>query len=96
MNESYGQYFKQWASGITNEILFWDKLVKSEGSCGGDAKVFKYRIDPNCPFQLMDDLEEENGKIIDIGSGPYSRIGFCVGTKKLDITLVDPLAAVYR
>ena len=53
-------------------------------------------MDPQCPFQLREDLESVNDKILDVGSGPYSRLGFCIDEKKLDITLLDPLACVYR
>lgn len=89
-------YYKTWVNGIKDEALFWDKLFATGGECGGNKKVFEYRINPNCPFQLEEDLEHDRSKIIDIGSGPYSRLGFCMDGKKLDITLLDPLASVYR
>lgn len=92
----YDQYFENWKSGIKHEIAFWDRLFATNGRCGGNPDVYKYRMDPKCPFQLSDDLENVNSKIIDVGSGPYSRIGFYIGGKKLDVTLTDPLAAVYR
>lgn len=96
IDKDYEEYFRYWISGIKDEALFWDKLFESGGTCGGNAKVFKYRMNPQCPFQLKDDLEDVQSKIIDIGSGPYSRLGFCIDNQKLDITLVDPLAVIYR
>ncbi len=92
----YSQYLKKWKEGIRHEADFWDELFATKGVCGGNPDVFQYRLNSNCPFQLLEDLEFENSKIIDVGSGPYSRLGFVVNNKKLDITLVDPLAVIYR
>lgn len=92
----YNEYFCSWKSGIKNEVEFWDKLFKTSGRCGGNEKVFSYRLDPLCKFSLASDLDSVDGKIIDIGSGPYSNLGFCVENERLNITLVDPLAASYR
>ena len=62
----------------------------------GDDSVFRYRLDERCPFQIEEDLETPDSKILDVGSGPYSRLGFWIGDKKADLTLADPLASVYK
>lgn len=92
----YDEYLKRWLAGIKSEAVFWDNLFKSRGCIGWDSKVFDYRMNPTCPFQLIDDLEDTNSRILDVGSGPYSRLGFCFNDRKLDITLVDPLAYIYK
>lgn len=95
MND-FEMYMDNWMNGISTEIKFWNGLFKSRGEIGGSRKVFEYRIDPKCPFQMPDELNSEFDKILDVGSGPYSRLGFVYNDRKLDITLVDPLAHVYK
>lgn len=94
--DGYIEYLKNWFLGIKDEAKFWDKLFSTDGECGGDRRIFHYRMDPMCPFQLASDLENQNNKILDVGSGPYSNLGFRLNHKKLDITLLDPLASIYR
>lgn len=94
--KDYNTYLKNWFLGIRDEIEFWDKLFATDGECGGNKHIFHYRMDDMCPFQLANDLENRNSKILDVGSGPYSNLGFQLDHKKLDITLLDPLASIYR
>lgn len=87
---------KLWLNEIESEIIFWDRLFATRGREGGDPKIFKFRTDPKCPFQIPEELEKENSKILDVGSGPYSRLGYWHNGKKVDLTLIDPLAYAYK
>lgn len=92
----YEEYLKNWINGIKNEVEFWDTLFASGGSVGGNSDVFRYRLNETCPFQIKEDLDSLESKILDVGSGPYSRLGFYVDDKKMNITLADPLARMYK
>ena len=92
----YSENLRLWLSEIKSEIRFWDRLFATQGKEGGDPQIFKFRTDPKCPFQIPNDLEKENSKILDVGSGPYSRLGYWYNNKKVDLTLVDPLAFAYK
>lgn len=87
---------KLWLSEVNSEIKFWDNLFASKGRNGGDPEIFQYRINPKCPFQISKDLESENSRVLDVGSGPYSRLGYIYNDRMVDLTLVDPLAYVYK
>ena len=94
MNSS--ESLKLWLGEIKTEIEFWDRLFYTKGQEGGDPEIFKFRTNPDCPFQIPDDLENQDSKILDVGSGPYSRLGYVYNEKKVDLTLVDPLAFAYK
>lgn len=85
-----------WLNELTSEIIFWNTLFSTRGHEGGDPNIFQFRTDPKCPFQIPEELESDDGKILDVGSGPYSRLGYIHNGKKLDLTLVDPLAFAYQ
>lgn len=54
---NFEKYFYTWLEGISNEIKFWDNLFESKGKRGGNTQIFEYRMNPNCPFCLWDDLK---------------------------------------
>lgn len=87
---------KLWLSEVESEIVYWDGLFATQGRKGGDPEIFKFRTNPMCAFQIPDDLEGEDSKVLDVGSGPYSRLGYIYNGKKVDLTLIDPLAFAYR
>lgn len=87
---------QHWLNELTSEIVFWNTLFATQGREGGDPNIFKFRTNPNCPFQIPEDLETDDCKILDVGSGPYSRLGYIHKGKKLNLTLIDPLAFAYR
>lgn len=87
---------KLWLNELNSEIEFWDTLFRTRGAVGGDPEIFRYRTALDCPFQLPAELENVNSKILDVGSGPYSRLGYVFEGKKVDLTLVDPLAFAYK
>ena len=94
MNSS--ESLQLWLSEVESEIAFWDRLFATKGREGGDPDIFKFKTDSNCPFQIPEDLESDNSKVLDVGSGPYSRLGYIHNGKKVDLTLIDPLAFAYR
>ena len=97
MNVSnYEAYVEEWLKGIDFEIKFWDKLMETEGSCGGDPEVYKLRISPETRFSLEDEIETDETAFCDVGSGPFSNCGVYTDKTNLKITAVDPLAKVYE
>ena len=97
MNVSnYEAYVEEWLKGIDFEIKFWDKLMETEGSCGGDPEVYKLRISPETRFSLEDEIETDETAFCDVGSGPFSNCGVYTYKTNLKITADDPLAKVYE
>lgn len=94
--KNYEKYIEEWLKGIEFEINFWDKLMETEGRCGGDPEVYKLRLSPETRFALEDDIETEETAILDIGSGPFSNLGVYTDKTRLKLTAVDPLAKVYE
>lgn len=89
-------YFKEWLKGIKYEIDFWNKLMETGGVCGGSPDVYEMRISKETPFFLEEEIENENPRFCDVGSGPFSNCGYKSKYKDLEIVAVDPLASAYE
>lgn len=92
----YKEYLEKWIQGIPSEIKFWDKLMESRGKVGGSEYVFNFRIAPDTPFLLEDELEHCETTFLDVGSGPFSNCGIKTSKTNLFFTAVDPLATIYQ
>lgn len=93
----YKEHLRNWLSGISSEIYFWEKLCRGECSCS--KRALKYQADPAGPFvlnQYIDYDTKEDFLVADIGSGPFSRIGKVSNKVNLKIVPIDPLAEVYE
>ena len=92
----------EWADLSASEISFWDRWIG-----GGGAKWpedFKRRTDPEAPLTelvvntlpRLDLAEGQTLRILDIGSGPLSFVGYKYDDHPIDLTIVDPLADRYN
>lgn len=90
-------YQRFWYEGAQSEVVWWREWLSSqEGRCW-IASVG----DPRCALQdailgeLVRTLGNHTVRIIDVGSGPITHLGYNYPGKKLDIAAVDPLADAY-
>ncbi|MCL8382362.1 class I SAM-dependent methyltransferase [Xanthobacter aminoxidans] len=92
-----GEQAAQWRSGIAYEIHFWSRWFETKGLKWPED--FVARQDPASP--LVSDLRAlipegaSNVKILDVGAGPMTNIGYAVEGVDVEITASDPLADVY-
>jgi len=88
-----------WCQGIISEIRFWDNMMKTGGGVCNKQEWQKI-ISPLRLFELETDIPKEaygkEYKFIDVGSGPFSRCGFCTDKVKLKHFAMDPLADIYN
>lgn len=86
-----------WASGVAEEITFWTKYIKTKGYQW--PHEYTDRLNADRPAYaamapLLDRLGSDS-KILDVGAGPLTCLGFQHNGKKLSIDACDPLAKVY-
>lgn len=91
------QQLHSWKDGIQSELAFWDTWMRTRGMEWPDD--FGRRLDPGTPLALevaqllADDVKD--AVVIDVGSGPLSRIGQMVDGKRPRIISCDPLMEHY-
>lgn len=88
-------------NSYNSEIDFWDNYIKTKGHIWPEG--FKSRINPETPIiqsisNLISFFKENNIKILDVGSGPITNIGFknIDKSKNTEITATDVLADKYN
>jgi SAM-dependent methyltransferase len=87
-----------WGAGIDFEISFWTNFFATKGLQWPDD--YAARLDLNTPIYpfYIQHLRTDDfsiAKILDVGSGPISRLGKVHNGTRLDITACDPLADHY-
>ncbi|MEH6627084.1 MAG: class I SAM-dependent methyltransferase [Motiliproteus sp.] len=87
------------AYGKKLELKFWSKWVESQGlAWKGD---YAKRLDPNTKVaghhkEILDKYFCPDMKILDVGSGPITGVGYCYDGNVLNITACDPNAVEYN
>lgn len=93
---------ENWSLRAPSEVEFWDRWITNKGDkWPGD---YQRRTDPDAPLTPMAldllphlDLDRSQAvKILDIGSGPLSYVGYKHPDYKLNLTVVDPLSDEYN
>jgi SAM-dependent methyltransferase len=86
------------ALGLIEEAQFWSVWVATKGMSW--PHEFTGRLDPMQP--LCDDVRDaarevpaRRVRILDVGAGPVTALGYVLDGKDIEITAVDPLAAKY-
>jgi SAM-dependent methyltransferase len=89
---------KEWEEGLLSELNYWDNWFRNQG--GKWANDYKNRLNPDTPLRdyIISNISSVAGrvKILDVGSGPITNIGFSAVGKDIEITAVDPLADMYN
>ncbi|WP_149536589.1 class I SAM-dependent methyltransferase [Siccirubricoccus phaeus] len=94
---------RAWSAGIGHELQFWDAWMASGGLQWSEE--FAARMDPGRPLDpWLAAVAEELGqgapsqaalRILDVGSGPLTCVGFVLPGRQVEVVPVDPLAAGY-
>lgn len=84
---------------LSGELGFWRHWLASKGMEWPDD--YARRLDPKAPIQdhiatCLDQLAGNMIEILDVGSGPLTKVGKVHQSKKLAITAVDVLADEYN
>jgi SAM-dependent methyltransferase len=94
---------QKWHIGMQDEVMFWDRYIASHYALVNGVAASeegRVRSDPNTPLQdvyraLVAHCEGPVIKVLDVGSGPFTRLGKTLPGKQLEVTAVDPLADTY-
>ncbi len=89
---------KSRASGLVSEINWWRHWFATKGDQWPEAYI--QRLDPETPLQeccfpFIDELEEPVVRILDIGSGPLTKLGKKHPSKNIEIVATDVLSEKY-
>jgi SAM-dependent methyltransferase len=93
----------KWHIGLKDEVAFWDGFIASNyAPVNGvpPTEEGRKRCDPNSPLNeelrtLVSHLSAPVLHVLDIGSGPLTRVGKTLEGKRIDLICVDPLADIY-
>lgn len=94
----------KWRIGALDEVAFWDDHIKQHyASPDGVAPSAdgRFRTDPQAALQpelarLLADVVEPTVRILDVGCGPFPRVGKKLDGRQLELTAVDPLTSQYE
>ena len=94
---------RKWRIGIRDEVAFWDGYIgKNYVLVNGvpASAEGRERSDPARPLQpefveLIEHIPDHDLRILDVGSGPFSRMGRAMAGRRIELTAVDPLAEEY-
>ncbi len=92
-------FFYNREKGLKKELKFWNSWIEQEGLEWKED--YKFRMNPES--QILPELRKyckqiKNNKIriLDVGAGPITRIGYKFDGKELEIKACDPLADQYN
>jgi SAM-dependent methyltransferase len=90
---------ERWSEGLETELAFWYRWLRDKGEPWPDD--YRLRMDPRAELQshLREHIDARAGarvRILDVGSGPLTRVGKRWRGRRLSVTAVDPLADRYR
>jgi len=89
-------------AGLENEAQFW-RLALSDGGKRWSPETFRQRMDPEFAFppQLQELVAASPAanrdpiRVLDVGAGPLTAVGFHWPGRQVDLIAVDPLAEVF-
>ncbi|GHV46472.1 hypothetical protein AGMMS49546_34540 [Spirochaetia bacterium] len=88
----YRKYLDAWLNGIDSELVYWEYYIKFLNKPGFE----NWGILNDKQFEFDEYVESPKTVFIDIGSGPFSSVGFRTTKTELEFHAVDPLAFIYK
>ena len=98
LSQLYNALFTTRASGIQQEVQFWDEWFRTKGLSWPEG--YTRRFDPQLELSeyhrsFIDQLPQEDIKILDVGAGPLTLLGKTHPSKRITIVATDVLADQY-
>ncbi len=87
------KHFVIWQNGLSNELSFWNKVLNKE-IYEKYLENIPYQLQPKIVKNLSKNVNEEIS-ILDVGSGPITKVGSKYKNHLVSITMLDPLAEKY-
>jgi SAM-dependent methyltransferase len=88
-----------WFRGIPNELAWWQHYL-SDDPVGRqwqlESQDEMQPVTDQFLVSYFQDIAEKTIRIIDVGAGPITKIGYALEGKKLEIVSIDPLARYYH
>ena len=84
---------------LEKELSFWKRWIETKGLEWRDD--FNFRMNEKSLLlpeisKIVSELNHEKTRILDVGSGPLSRIGYRHPNSEIEINACDPLADKYN
>ncbi len=94
---------RKWLIGMRDEVDFWDRHIGTNYTLVNGlaaSEEGRVRSDPATPVQpdyleLLMPCADSPIRILDVGSGPFSRVGRTIPGRQVELVAVDPLADKY-
>ncbi len=89
-------------AGLENEAVFWRQAL-ADGGRRWSPEAFRQRMDPQFAFPAhLQELvarspaaDRDPVRVLDVGAGPLTAVGFHWPGRRVELTAVDPLAEVF-
>lgn len=85
---------RAWQQGIGPELRFWERWFQTRGAEWPEDFQERLRLDTEITGLVMEGLGS-GAKVLDVGSGPLTRLGKVWKGERVDIVPTDPLAPFY-
>ena len=87
-----------WAQGVGPEIGFWDRWIRTRGDRWPED--WRRRMDPASPLEpaIAREARALGGarlRLLDVGAGPVTGVGYVLPGVAVALTATDPLAPLY-
>jgi SAM-dependent methyltransferase len=88
-----------WRRALPSEVAFWSSFLATEGL--DQPHDYARRFNPSSPviepliLDALDEIASDPVRILDVGAGPVTWLGYRHPGRALEITAVDPLADEY-
>ncbi|MDD4157593.1 MAG: glycosyltransferase, partial [Candidatus Cloacimonetes bacterium] len=99
INDGFHILFEKWKNGVEFEQKFWHNWINSAGGRWQTSFINRTNPDFEISPQIQDILNKISKKkiqILDVGSGPLTKLGKKMQGKEIFITPIDPLADDYN
>jgi SAM-dependent methyltransferase len=86
-----------WLDNVVGEILFWYLTIATDGNDWKDSYQMRFELNRKNQFsEFLNQFEEANLSLLDVGAGALTAIGNMFEGKNLEIVVTDALAPAYN